>query len=90
MNPTTVNLTPPIVHAAALRFSAYEFGRGFKAFEIPSEIARSELGAADASARQLVLAFELGRHKIAKAVEPMMLDEYQGQRICLRATDLRP
>jgi hypothetical protein len=87
MNPTTVKLSRPVVHPEAIWFAAYEFGWGFRAFEIPSEIAQSELGATDASPRQLARAFELGRQRIAKAVEPMTF-EYQGQRIPLRATDL--
>jgi hypothetical protein len=87
MNPTTVKLSRPIVHAETLWFAAYGFGWGFRAFEIPRETAQSEPGAAGASPQQLALAFELGRQRIAKAVEPMTF-EYQGQRIPLRATDL--
>jgi hypothetical protein len=88
VNRINLKFTRPMVRGKALWFSAYEFGWGFRAFEIPGEIAQSELGAADESPRQLALAFELGFQRIAKAVEPMTF-EYKGERIPLKATDLR-
>jgi hypothetical protein len=88
MNSTAVTLTRPLVHAGAIWFVAYGSGWGFRAFEIPGDIARSELGAADASPQQLALAFELGRERIGKAAEAKAI-EYQGQRIEIRITDLR-
>ncbi|WP_261325361.1 hypothetical protein [Burkholderia cepacia] len=41
MNPTTVKLTSPVVHGHAMWFVAYEFGWGFRTFEILGEIARA-------------------------------------------------
>jgi hypothetical protein len=88
MNATAVKLIRQFIHADAIWFVAYEFGWGFRAFEIPCEVARSELGAADASPQQLALAFELGQQRIGKAVEAMTF-EYHGERIPLRASDFR-
>ena len=88
MNASTVKLTRPIVHSEDLWFVVYGFGWGFRAFEISGNIARTELGAADGSPQQLALAFELGRQRIAKAVEAMTF-EYLGERIALRPKDLR-
>lgn len=87
MDPTAVKLTCPLVHGDALWFAAHAFGWGFRAFEIPRAIVRAELGSDDASPRQLTLAFELGRPRIAEAVGRMTCI-YQGERIRLRATDL--
>jgi hypothetical protein len=85
MDPAMLKLTHPVVRGESLWFAAYEFGWGFRAFEIHGDIAQAELGAADTSPRQLTLAFELGRQRIAKAVTPMTF-EYQGERIPLYAT----
>ncbi len=83
-----VKLSRPMVHGEALWFAAYEFGWGYRAFELPADLARRELGALDASERQLTLAFELGRQRIVGAIAPMN-SEYQGKRISLKTGDLR-
>lgn len=87
MDVISVKLTQPLVRAESLWFSAYEFGWGYRAFEIPGEIAKTQLGAADGSAQKLTLAFGLARQTIAKAVESIN-PEYRGERIVLRAGDL--
>ncbi|QGZ66595.1 hypothetical protein [Paraburkholderia acidisoli] len=87
MDVISVKLTQPLVRADSLWFSAYEFGWGYRAFEIPGDVAKNQLGAADGSAQKLTLAFGLGRQTIAKAVESVELD-YRGERIVLRAGDL--
>ena len=87
MSTPAVKLTRPMVHGDALWFAAYEFGWGYKAFKLPADVAQRELGALDSSARQLTLAFELGRQRIAGAVAPMCA-EYAGQRIALKTDDL--
>lgn len=87
MSTPAVKLTRPLVHDEALWFAAYEFGWGYKAFRLPAELAQRELGALDSSPRQLTLAFELGRQRIAGAIAPMRA-EYAGQRISLKTGDL--
>ncbi|SIT51600.1 conserved hypothetical protein [Paraburkholderia piptadeniae] len=87
MAPANVNLSHPVVHGDSLWFAAYEFGWGYRAFEIHGDTVQAKLGAADTSPRQLMLAFELGRPRITKAVMPMTF-EYRGERIVLHATDL--
>jgi hypothetical protein len=87
MSTPAVKLTRPMVHDEALWFAAYEFGWGYKAFKLPADIALRELGALDASPRQLTLAFELGRQRIAGAIAPMCA-AYAGQRISLKTGDL--
>ena len=88
MSPLALKLTRPMVHDEAIWFAAYEFGWGYRAFELSASIAQSELGAVDTSARQLTLAFELGRQRIAGAIAPM-ISGYEGERISLRTGDLR-
>ncbi|MGG1947794.1 hypothetical protein AB1286_23850 [Trinickia sp. NRRL B-1857] len=69
-------------------FAAYEFGWESRAFALPADLAQRELGALDAAERQLTLAFELGRQRIAGAIATMN-SEYEGKRISLKADDLR-
>jgi len=72
---------------SSLWFSAYGFGWGYCAFELPAHVAREQLGAADAAPNQLMLAFELGRRRVLRAVEQKMLPA-NGERIVLSAEDL--
>lgn len=83
-----VKLSRPMVHGEALWFAAYEFGWGYRAFELPFSLAQRELGAVDTSERQLTLAFELGRQRIVGAIAPMN-SAYEGKRISLKTGDLR-
>lgn len=70
MNPHSLTITAPYVASdAAIWFSAYGFGWGYCAFSLPAEAVCQYLGAADTSRKQLILAFELGRKRISKAIE---------------------
>jgi hypothetical protein len=83
MDAEPVRLTAPFISRdASLWFSAYGFGWGYCAFSIPMESVCDYLGAADASPRQLMLAFELGRQRISKAVEQVEIPE-TGDRVIL-------
>ncbi|HXZ08152.1 MAG TPA: hypothetical protein VEI25_08850 [Paraburkholderia sp.] len=88
MRQPTIHLTEPILSAdSSLWFSAYCFEWGYCAFSLPSEVAREKLGAADASPKQLVLAFALGKHRIERLVEQKYLPQVR-ERITLEAADL--
>ncbi|MEW6346669.1 MAG: hypothetical protein AB1704_39070 [Pseudomonadota bacterium] len=81
------NVSVPTVRSdAAIWFSAYGFGWGYCAFEIPPSIMRANLGAADSTPKQLMLAFELGKHAIARAIESKNLSA-TGERIALLSRD---
>jgi hypothetical protein len=71
------NVSVPTVRSdAAILFSA----------EIPPSIMRANLGAADSTPKQLMLAFELGKHAIARAIESKNLSA-TGERIALLSRD---
>jgi D-arabinose 1-dehydrogenase-like Zn-dependent alcohol dehydrogenase len=78
---------PTVRRDAAIWFSAYGFGWGYCAFEIASSIMCAHLGAADATPEQLMLAFELGKHAIVRAIESKNV-RATGERIALRSRDL--
>ena len=62
MNAPTPRITAPsISHDGSIWLSAYAFGWGYCAFSIPTIAVCEQLGAADTSAKQLMLAFELGK-----------------------------
>jgi hypothetical protein len=83
MNRQTFWITAPsISNDASIWFSAYAFGWGYCAFSIPVESVCEQLGAADTSARQLMLAFELGKERIYKAVEQTNIPD-TGDRVTL-------
>ena len=70
MNAPTPRITAPsISQDGSIWFSAYAFGWGYCAFSIPTKAVCEQLGAADTSAKQLMLAFELGKKRICKVVE---------------------
>jgi hypothetical protein len=71
---------------SALWFSAYAPGWGYCAFALPCNTVGEPLGAADASARALLLAFELGKSRILQAVERQLPSE-AGRRITLSDAD---
>lgn len=87
-----MNIQPPritaasISHDASIWFSAYGFGWGYCAFSIPSEAICEYLGAADVSAKQLMLAFELGRKRISRSIEQIEIPE-TGDRVILHRLD---
>jgi hypothetical protein len=87
MNAKLVSLSAPFISRdASLWFSAYGFGWGYCAFSIPIEAVCEYLGAADASTKQLMLAFELGRNRISKVVKQVEIPE-TGERIILDRLD---
>ena len=89
MNPPslTLTITSPLVSSdAAIWFSAYGFGWGYCAFSLPAESVCKYLGAADTSRKQLMLAFELGRKRISKAIEQIGIPD-TGDRITLSTLD---
>ncbi|MGU7784289.1 hypothetical protein [Burkholderia sp. PU8-34] len=68
-------------------FSAYGFGWGYRAFTLGEHVVREELGAADASPKQLLLAFKLGRQRIRLAVKQHG-GSNAGERASLDSADL--
>jgi hypothetical protein len=87
MNLHSLTITPPFVSSdAAIWFSAYGFGWGYCAFSLPAEAVCQYLGAADTSRKQLMLAFELGRKRISKAIEQVAIPD-TGDRITLTSLD---
>ncbi|MFM0176842.1 hypothetical protein PQR52_00050 [Paraburkholderia aspalathi] len=88
MDQPGTNLTAPILSSdSAIWFSAYGFGWGYCAFTLPSEAVCEKLGAGNEAAKQLLLAFELGRRKLLQAVVQKALPG-TGERIRLSADDL--
>ncbi len=86
MNTHSVWITPPTFAGGdAIWFSAFAFGWGYCAFSIPFNSVCEHLGAADISAKQLIVAFELGKKRIAKTVELTVIPA-NGERVTL--TDL--
>jgi hypothetical protein len=78
--------TPFVASDASIWFSAYAFGWGYCAFSLPVETVCQHLGAADTSRKQLMLAFELGRKRISKAIEQVDVPD-SGERIVLDSLD---
>ncbi|WP_243672386.1 hypothetical protein [Paraburkholderia kirstenboschensis] len=88
MNQPNTNLTAPLLTVDwTLWFSAYGFGWGYCAFALPAETVCEKLGAANETAKQLILAFELGKRKILQAVEQKAIPRTD-ERITLSAADL--
>ena len=85
---TRTHFTVPILTPdSSVWFSAYRFGWGYCAFALPAEVVCEGLGAADETPRQLVLAFELGKHRLRNAIAERQLPG-TGERITLCAADL--
>jgi len=78
---------PVVLPDASVWFSAYAFGWGYRAFSIPAEVLREQLGAADTTRSQLALAFELGRKRISLSIEKCSSAD-AGERIALRTLDV--
>jgi hypothetical protein len=88
MDQPRVNLTAPILSVdSTLWFSAYGFGWGYCAFALPPDAVCEQLGAANETAKQLMLAFELGKRRVLQAVEHRALPD-TGERITLSSADL--
>jgi hypothetical protein len=88
MDQPGANLTVPILTTdSSVWFSAYGFGWGYCAFALPAEVVCEGRGAANETPKQLVLAFELARHRLLKAAAEKALPS-TGERITLSAADL--
>lgn len=70
----------------AIWFSAYGFGWGYRAFELPFEVACEKLEASNPTAKHSLLAFELGRRQILRVVDRDS-GRYNGERLTLSAQD---
>ena len=83
----TIAISRPIPsNVRAIWFSAYGLGWGYRAFELPFEVACEKLGATDPSAKHSLLAFELGRRQVLHAVDRDS-GRYTGERVTLSAED---
>lgn len=87
MSSTEPKLSEPMVTpTSAVLFSAYEFGWGYRAYELLNETICEDLGAAGDSHKQLLLAFQLGKRKILDAVA-RKVDPIAGERVTLQHAD---
>jgi len=84
--PTITIIRPISSDARAIWFSAYGFGWGYRAFELPFEVACEKLRAADRTAKHSLLAFELGRRQILRVVDRDS-GTHTGKRLTLSAQD---
>src|ERR1700675_4708456 len=83
-----INLTAPLLSVdSALWFSAYGFGWGYCAFALPAETVCEKLGAANETPKQLMLAFELGKHRLLQTIARKALPG-TGERITLSTADI--
>ena len=88
MDSSYINLTSPIVaNQSTLWFSAYGFGWGYCAFELKPDVVCEFLGAANDSEKQLLLAFQLGKQRLAGVAERKMPPP-NGERIEITGHDL--
>ncbi|MCA7972949.1 hypothetical protein LGM42_24090 [Burkholderia sp. AU39826] len=82
MNMQPIESTLPVLtDAGTLQFSAYGLGWGYRSFSLLRETVRACLGARDTSEQQILLAFELNRHRILRAVGPCSEMPYRGETI---------
>jgi hypothetical protein len=72
---------------SSIWFSAYGVGWGYCAFSLPSEVVRKQLGAANESPKQLMLAFELNKRRLLHVVTEKYLPQVN-ERITLADGDL--
>jgi hypothetical protein len=80
-------LTEPILSAeSVVHFSAYGLGWGYCAFALPPEVVCQQLGAANGTGRQLLLAFALGKRRVLQVVE-RVTQAKTGERITLSTAD---
>jgi hypothetical protein len=88
MSRPTIQLTRPmLLDPSAVWFSAFGFGWGYGAFALPVGIVREKLGAANETPHQLMLAFELGKQRILRAVTQSALSPC-GERVTISSSDL--
>ncbi|MEJ0003930.1 MAG: hypothetical protein WDN30_10715 [Pararobbsia sp.] len=77
------DITPPtLLTDDEIWFSAYGFGWGYCAFALPVDKAGEHLSAGDASPKQLLLAFQLGKRKIVQALQKAEIP-HTGDRVVL-------
>jgi hypothetical protein len=89
MTELPLSMTAPFLSRdAAVWFSVYGFGWGYRAYALPHETVCTRLGAHDTSEHQLRVAFELGKRRILRAVEPCGAAPYDGHRIALEPEKL--
>jgi len=87
MTPDNIAITRPIhSDVRAIWFSAYGFGWGYRAFELPFEVACEKLGAAGPTTKHSLLAFELGKRQILQVVD-RKAGAKTGERLTLTAQD---
>jgi hypothetical protein len=85
---TLPDITAPMLAPdASVWFSAFRFGWGYCAFELPADVVCNELGAAQPTASQLLMAFELGKRRIVEAASQTRVES--GERIQLSAADIQ-
>ncbi|MGF6261066.1 hypothetical protein OKW49_001967 [Paraburkholderia youngii] len=88
MDSSYIILTAPVVASqSTLWFSAYGFGWGYRAFQLRPEVVCEYLGAADDSQKQLLLAFQLARPRLAAVAERKMPPS-NGERTEITGQDL--
>jgi hypothetical protein len=84
MNQPVIWITAPdLSDGSTVRFSAYGFGWGYRAFAVSYEAVCESLGAGDTTEEQIRLAFQLGKRQILQAVLQHETLSYKGQRISL-------
>jgi hypothetical protein len=87
MDQPSSSLTAPLLSIdPTVWFSAYGFGWGYCAFALPAATVCEILGAANETPKQLLLAFELGKPRILRAVVQKALP-LTGERITLSTSD---
>jgi len=79
---------PMLTGGRTVLFSAFGFGWGYCSFVLSAEVICEVLGAANTSAKQLNLAFELGKRRILHAVENCAIPGHV-EPVVLLASDLR-
>jgi hypothetical protein len=90
MTESSLHMTTPLLSQnAAVWFSVYGFGWGYRAYALPHDAVCARLGANDTSEQQIRVAFELGKWRILRAVEPSTASApYDGERIALEPEKL--
>jgi hypothetical protein len=78
---------PVFTPSECIQFSAYDVAWGYRSFALSADTVRSQLGARDYSREQLLLAFNLNRPRIARAIENLSPCENGRPRI-IGAADL--
>jgi hypothetical protein len=65
-----LQFTPPVFSPAqCIQFSVFGVDSGYRSFALSADTVRRQLGARDESRDQLLLAFNLNKPRIARAIE---------------------